>query len=129
MAAQRAELLQEFQPQRKSRVMADVAQKARVQVVTFVAEVLLKHLPKERAGALATTLSDGRWTHDFPITVEAARHLGLPISTEMPPIIYELMDRYPQAGVGRPSVMYVPLGRDDGHERRPPTGPEGSAWH
>jgi len=30
-------------------VMADVAQKARVQVASFVAEVLLKHLPRDRA--------------------------------------------------------------------------------
>ena len=92
-------------------VMADVAQKARVQVASFVAEVLLKHLPKDRAAALAMALSEGRWTHDFPITVEAARLLGLPVSTSMPATIYELMDLYPQAGNGRPSVMYVPLRR------------------
>ena len=92
-------------------VLADVAQKARVQVATFVAQVLLKHLPEERAVALATALSEGRWTHDFPITVEAARQLGLPVSTAMPPLIYELMDLYPQSGEGRPSVMYVPLRR------------------
>lgn len=92
-------------------VLADVAQKARVQVATFVAEVLLKHLPKDRAVALATALSEGRWTHDFPITVEAARQLGLPVSTSMPPLIYELMDLYPSSGEGRPSVMYVPLRR------------------
>ena len=92
-------------------VLADVAQKARVQVAAFVAEVLLKHLPKERAQKLATVLSEGRWTHDFPITVEAAKQLGLPVTTDMPPRIYELMDLYPQSGEGRPSVMYVPLRR------------------
>jgi ClpP class serine protease len=92
-------------------VLADVAQKARVQVATFVADVLLKHLPRDRAVALATALSEGRWTHDFPITVDAARQLGLPVSTAMPPLIYELMDLYPQSGEGRPSVMYVPLRR------------------
>jgi len=92
-------------------VLADVAQKARVQVATFVAQVLLKHLPQERAIALATALSEGRWTHDFPITVDAARQLGLHVSTVMPPLIYELMDLYPQSGEDRPSVMYVPLRR------------------
>jgi ClpP class serine protease len=101
-------------------VLADVAQKARVQVATFVAEVLLKHLPKDHAAALATTLSEGRWTHDFPITVEAARQLGLPVSTDMPTVIYELMDLYPQAGASRPSVMYVPLRRAvDGNGQQP----------
>jgi len=92
-------------------VLTDVAQKARVQVATFVAEVLLKHLPRDRAAALATALSEGRWTHDFPITVDMARKLGLPVSTDMPPLIYQLMDLYPQSGQGRPSVMYVPLRR------------------
>src|SRR4051812_24465996 len=53
-------------------VLADVAVKARMQVTTFVTQVLLKRLPQQKALALALTLSDGRWTHDFPITVEAA---------------------------------------------------------
>ena len=92
-------------------VLADMAVKARLQTTTFVVEVLLKHLPKEKAISLATVLSDGRFTHDFPIMVESARELGLPISTDMPPIIYELMDLYPQTGAGRPSVFYVPLRR------------------
>jgi len=92
-------------------ILADVAAKSRIQVASFVAEVLLKHLPKEKAMALAVTLSEGRWTHDFPITVEGARALGLPVSTDMPPILYELMDLYPQASARRPSVLYVPLRR------------------
>jgi hypothetical protein len=34
----------------------------------------------------------------------------------MPPLVYELMDLYPQAGAHRPSVMYVPaLGRHQGN--------------
>src|ERR671922_1062539 len=90
-------------------VLADVAQKARLQVAAFVDHVLLKHLPKDRAALLATALSEGRWTHDFPITVDMAREMGLRVSTDMPPRVYELMDLYPQSGQGRPSVMYVPL--------------------
>ena len=92
-------------------VLTDIAQKARGQVAAFVKHVLLKHLPRDRAAVLATTLSEGRWTHDFPITVDIAKQLGLPVSTEMPALIYELMDLYPQSGQGRPSVLYVPLRR------------------
>ena len=92
-------------------VLADVAIKARLQVTAFVTQVLLKRLPKEKALALAETLSEGRWTHDFPITVEVAKALGLPVSTDMPHEVYELMDLYPQSGEGRPSVMYVPQRR------------------
>ena len=92
----------------------------------FVAAVLSKHQPKERAIAIATALSEGRWTHDFPITVEGAKALGLPISTNMPPEVYALMDLYPQAGEGRPSVIYVPLKRTpaDGHRDEQASGSE-----
>src|SRR2546427_11163487 len=73
---------------------------------------LVKHHPKDRAAALAITLSEGRWTHDFPITVQAARQLGIPVSANMPPIIYTLMDLYPQGTAGRPSALHVPIRRD-----------------
>jgi ClpP class serine protease len=92
-------------------VLIDMAAKARVQVAAFVAGILLKHLPKEKAAELATILSEGRWTHDFPIMVDGARQLGLTVSTKMPQMVYELMDLYPQSGTGRPSVLYVPLRR------------------
>src|SRR5438874_12094315 len=76
-------------------ILADIAQKARVQVASFVAQVLLKHYPKEKAAELAAVLSEGRWTHDFPIMVDGARQLGLKVSTNMPRMVYDLMDLYP----------------------------------
>src|SRR6266581_319721 len=51
-------------------VLIDMAAKARVQVAAFVAAILLKHYPKEKAAELAAVLSEGRWTHDFPIMVD-----------------------------------------------------------
>jgi ClpP class serine protease len=92
-------------------VLADIAQKARVQVATFVVQVLLKHMPEKRAFEVAAVLTEGRWTHDFPITVQAARSLGLKVSTEMPRTVYDLMELYPQGGGIRPSVWYVPMRR------------------
>lgn len=92
-------------------VLADVAQKARVQVAVFAAGILLKHKPKDEAIKLAQILSEGRWTHDFPITVELARELGLNVITDMPRAVYDIMDLYPQGSGVRPSVMYVPLKR------------------
>ena len=44
-----------------------------------------------------------------PITVGEARELGLPISTEMPVEVFDLMQLYPQTSQRRPSVEYVPL--------------------
>jgi ClpP class serine protease len=86
-------------------VLADMAAKSRLQVASFVAELLLKHLPKDKAVTLATILTEGRWTHDFPITVQLARELGLSLSTDMPRIVYDLMDLFPQ-GSGS-TVRYV----------------------
>jgi len=115
-------------------ILADISAKARVQVATFVVEVLLKHLSKDKAVALATTLTEGRWTHDFPITVEMAKALGLPISAGMPRTVYDLMDLYPQGGKGRPSVLYVPLRPslpDRNESTTPAPGPpvKGRTWH
>jgi ClpP class serine protease len=92
-------------------MLADMANKARNQVGSFVAQVLMKHMPEKQSLQVATILTEGRWTHDFPITVQAARQLGRKGSTEMPLPIYELMDLYPQGGGIRPSVWYVPLRR------------------
>lgn len=44
----------------------------------------------------------------FPITVQAAQQMGFPVTTDMPRLVYELMDLYPQANARRPSVIYVP---------------------
>lgn len=89
-------------------IMADIAGKARVQVASFVADVLTKRLPRKKAEELAVVLSEGRWTHDFPIPVAMALEMGLPVTTKMPRVVYDLMDLYPQANSRRPSVLYVP---------------------
>src|SRR5882724_9918673 len=101
-------------------MLADMAAKSRLQVASFVAELLLKHLPKDKAITLATILTEGRWTHDFPITVQLARELGLSLSTDMPRIVYDLMDLFPQGGADRPSVIYVPLRRSPGGSSQTP---------
>jgi len=108
--------------------LADVAAKARLQVASFVTELLLSRLPKDKAVSLATVLTEGRWTHDFPITVDLARELGLRVSTEMPRIVYELMDLFPQGGADRPSVLYVPLHRSpEGRDEAPASAPASPA--
>ncbi len=64
---------------------------------------------------LADTLTAGKWTHDYPITVEEAEELGLPVNTEVPVAVYELMEMYPQTSQRRPSVQYIPMPRrEDG---------------
>jgi len=98
-------------------IMADMAAKAQVQVASFVADLLERRMPRAQAEKLAVVMSEGRWTHDFPISVASAKQLGFPVSTDMPRVVYELMDLYPQAVGIRPSVLYVPI-REPGQRDR-----------
>src|SRR5438552_1130931 len=134
--SQRAALLGNFEKERNSRVIAMIHRQESasilgVPVASSISiddseailrairltppdqpiDLILQHMPEKPAVQLATILSEGRWTHDFPITVQAARQLGLKVSTNMPRGVYDLMDLYPQGGGVRPSVLYVPIRR------------------
>jgi ClpP class serine protease len=89
--------------------LADIAAKARRQVLSLVTDLLDDRMEPEPAQRLADLLAGGYFTHDFPITVERAHELGLPVSTDFPEMVYELMALFPQPTRGRPSVTYLPL--------------------
>ncbi|XOB99668.1 SDH family Clp fold serine proteinase [Deinococcota bacterium DY0809b] len=90
-------------------ILADVSKKALKQVKDTVVGLLKNTIPDDRVEDVAALLSQGTWTHDYPIDVAQARGFGLPVSTEMPPEVYELMELYPQPRGGKPSVQYIPL--------------------
>ena len=92
-------------------IMADQSRKALDQVSDTVEELLTDQVGAEKAKSLAELLSEGTWTHDFAITYEAAKKLGLNVSDEMPTEILELMDLYPQPVRRHPSVTYLPSRR------------------
>lgn len=90
-------------------IMANVAKKAISQVNRTVYSLLRgNEMEESRAQELAKQLSEGCWTHDYPISAGEARELGLPVSEDMPKEIYALMDLYPQSGQRRPSVEFIP---------------------
>jgi len=89
-------------------ILADMARKAVDQVYDAVLCLVKDTMSEEQAQNVARTLSDGRWTHDYPISPDQAREMGLPISHEMPAEVYDLMDLYPQSAQRRPSVEYIP---------------------
>jgi ClpP class serine protease len=93
----------------KTLILADVAQKALDQMKSFVKNILLERMDEGTAEKVANTLTEGRWTHDYPITVEEAKKLGLPVMAGLPEEIYQLMDLFPQAMQRRPSVQYIPI--------------------
>jgi len=65
-----------------------------------------------KAQELADIFTEGRWTHDYPITCEEMSGMGLNINCQVPQEIYELMELYPQPQQRRPSVQYIPLPYD-----------------
>jgi len=90
-------------------ILADVGKKAIDQLREHLTGMLLEHFPQERAEDLARTMSEGRWTHDFPITYEEAQGLGLRVSKGLPKELYQLMSLYPQPVKRQPTVEYIPL--------------------
>lgn len=95
-------------------VTADLARKAIAQVQQFVRSLLEDSFPEQKINPnnvdrIVDALTTGRVTHDYPIAVEEAKELGLPVTVGMPKEIYQLMDLYPQPMSGRPSVQYIPL--------------------
>ncbi len=90
-------------------ILADIAEKAVSQVKGFVKKLLDGRYDSETAEKIADKLCSGYWTHDYPITVEQAREIGLKVSTEVPEEIYSLMDLYKQTEQRRPSVQYIPV--------------------
>ena len=101
-------------------IRADVGRKAIAQVKQAAGELLRRTLPADRADALAEKLATGTWTHDYPIWATTAKELGLPVSTEMPNEVLQLMSLYPQpvrmqSGSG---VEYLPVPRQKQAGRR-----------
>ncbi len=103
----------------KTLILADVARKAIAQITAFVQEILQDKMEAEGMERLVTELTEGRWTHDYPILYAHAKDWGLPIRTDMPEEVYALMDLYPQPTQHRPSVQYIPIPyRRDSEPRR-----------
>ncbi len=91
-------------------ILSDIARKAVGQIRSLIINILSHgQMPKDKAETLADMLSSGIWTHDYPIGVQEAREMGLPVNSEMPQEVYQLMSLFPQAGRGRPSVLYIPM--------------------
>jgi len=93
----------------KTLILADQAEKAIAQMRYEVAELLAEKFPAEKGEEIAKLMTSGTWTHDYPITCDRARELGLPVNSNMPENILHLMQLYPQPMRRQPSVEYVPL--------------------
>lgn len=89
-------------------VLADMARKAIFELRRAVMQLLEQRMAPAAAEELAGRLAEGHWTHDWPISAEEAGALGLPVSTDMPEAVLELMSLYPQPVRSQPGVEYLP---------------------
>jgi ClpP class serine protease len=88
-------------------VMADQAEKAIIQLRAAVKGLLTSKMGRERAEELARVFTEGTWTHDYPITFDAAQEFKLPVSSEMPEEVIQLMGLYPQPVRHQAGVEYL----------------------
>ena len=95
----------------RSWILADMGRKAIDQLKGQVKFLLGDKYPDEKAEELAKMLTEGRWTHDYPITYDEAKRLGLTVSKDIPDELYQLMNLYPQPVRHSPSVEYLPIPR------------------
>jgi len=102
----------------KSWLLADVGKKAIEQIKKQAQSLLMEKYPKEKAEELVQILTEGRWTHDYPITFEEARSLGIHVSKGIPAELYQLMSLYPQPVKHQPSVEYIPVPKFKGPAHR-----------
>lgn len=89
-------------------ILADIAEKALNQTKELVRQLLKDKLPEDKVELVIDRLVMGKYTHDWPITAEELKELGLNVRTEVPPAIYNLMSLYPQEAARRPAVEYLP---------------------
>lgn len=108
----------------ESLILADQAEKAVRQLTAVVRELLGDRMALDQATELAEILSEGRWTHDYPITAEQARAFGLNITTNMPTDIVRMMNLFPQPVRRQGAVEYLP-----GRRSRPPGNGEKGGRH
>lgn len=89
-------------------ILADVAEKATNQMQEAIEQLMEGNYGKEKAAEISKKLTQGLWTHDFPITVEKAEELGLHVTTDYPKEFIQLMSLYPQPVKQTKSVEYLP---------------------
>lgn len=99
-------------------IMADQAEKAIRQLEEHIFELLADRIDPDRARELARSMTEGRWTHSFPITCEALRSMGLTVSNEVPKEAYDLLEAFPTGAKFLP-VQWLPGKKRSAGEKLP----------
>ena len=75
-------------------MLASLAQEATKQIHDILVDLISDKVGKAKADKIAVYLTKGDKTHDYPITPDEAKKLGLNVTVGIRPEIYKLMDVY-----------------------------------
>lgn len=89
-------------------ILANMGEKALRQVKAGALELIGDDMPADKAQALVDTLAGGQWTHDYALTADEAKKLGLKVKTGVPASILELMRLYPQPVRQTRAIEFLP---------------------
>ncbi|WP_457568843.1 SDH family Clp fold serine proteinase [Desulfurobacterium sp.] len=90
-------------------ILADVAEKALNQMKNTIKKILMaKGKDEKQAEEVADLLTCGYWTHDYPLTVDVLKDIGINVKTDVPDEVYDLMELYYQP-TATSSVQYIPV--------------------
>lgn len=90
-------------------ILESIGRKAIAQLRSAIDDLLSEKFPEQERAQLAALLTSGKWTHDYGITADEAKAMGFAVSTDLPPVIYDLMRLYPQPVRRTPNVEYLPF--------------------
>jgi ClpP class serine protease len=88
-------------------VLGDVSRKAINQIKVYVLDLLEAHYSHEIAVKVTEELTSGKWTHDYPISFNQAKALGLNVTDSVPYEVTKLMSLY-KTKVSS-TVDYIPV--------------------
>jgi|GEM_PF-15070 ClpP class serine protease len=91
-------------------ILYDQANKAVEQTEAIVRKIMSSSYEERVIQNVIQELVRGRYTHDYPVTAEEAKRIGLRVSENVPLEVYQLMALYRMESRGRrPGVEYVPV--------------------
>ena len=103
-------------------ILADMARKALAQVRRTVQDPDASGMDRGAGGGAGRDAGDGHGDARLPDQFEEAKALGLPVSTEMPEEVYELMSLFRSRRAGGRRVKYVPMPYRGARPHRSSTG-------
>ncbi|WP_299535560.1 ATP-dependent Clp protease proteolytic subunit [Ulvibacterium sp.] len=92
----------------KTLVLADMAEKSIDQLKSGIKELMTHNYGEEKAEEISKMLTEGRWTHDYAITANFAKEIGLKVSTDISKDVLNLLQMYKQpTKLAVPTVDYL----------------------